>query len=104
MPVGRKRTTLNDRLEREVLPPFQGRVLPFDLDATRTYAELTAQAKASGRAIGKADGYIAATTAARGFRVAPRDASPFEATGLKIINLGKHPPSIITPRRCACRP
>lgn len=86
MPVGRKRMTLHDRLEREVLPLFQGHVLPFDLDATRAYADLMAQAKASGRAIGKADGYIAATAVARGFTVATRDVSPFEAAGLKIIN------------------
>lgn len=86
MPIGRKRTTLHNRLEREVLPLFQGRVLSFDLEATRAYADLMAQAKISGRAIGKADGYIAATAAARGFTVATRDASPFAAAGLKTIN------------------
>lgn len=86
MPEGRKRAILDNRLEREVLPLFQGRVLPFDLEATRAYADFMAQAKASGRAIGKADGYIAATAVARGFTVATCDASPFEAAGLKVIN------------------
>jgi predicted nucleic acid-binding protein len=86
MPAGRKRTTLHDRLEREVLPLFHGRVLPFDLEATRTYADLMARAKLSGRAIGKADGYIAATALGRGFAIATRDASPFVAAGLEVIN------------------
>lgn len=86
MPAGKRRTTLHDRLENEVLPLFEGRLLPFDLDASQAYADLMAQAKAAGRAIGKADGYIAATAAAHGLMVATRDTSPFEAAGIPIIN------------------
>lgn len=86
MTAGKRRTTLHDRLERDVLPLFEGRVLPFDLDASQAYADLMAQAKAAGKAIGKADGYIAATAAARGLMVASRDTSPFDAAGLKIVN------------------
>jgi predicted nucleic acid-binding protein len=86
MPEGRKRKTLDHRLEREVLPLFQGRVLPFDLEASRAYAELMARAKTTGKAVGKADGYIAATALSRGFAVATRDSGPFEAAGLKVIN------------------
>jgi predicted nucleic acid-binding protein len=86
MPEGRKRKTPDHRLEREVLPLFQGRVLPFDLEASRAYAELMARAKTTGKAVGKADGYIAATALSRGFAVATRDSSPFEAAGLKVIN------------------
>jgi predicted nucleic acid-binding protein len=86
MPAGKRRSIYQDRLEREVLPAFTGRVLPFDLDASRTYADLMAHAKAAGRTIGMADGYIAGTAAARGLTVATRDTSPFEAAGLKIIN------------------
>lgn len=86
MPAGKRRTTLHDRLENEVLPLFEGRLLPFDLHASQAYADLMAQAKAAGRAIGKADGYIAATAAAHGLMVATRDTSPFEAAGIPIIN------------------
>jgi predicted nucleic acid-binding protein len=86
MPAGRRRAIYQERLEGEVLPAFTSRVLPFDLDASLAYANLMAQAKAAGKAIGKADGYIAAIAAARGLMVATRDASPFEAAGLNIIN------------------
>jgi predicted nucleic acid-binding protein len=86
MPPGKRRTIFQDRLEGEVLPAFTGRVLPFDLEASKAYADLMAQAKAAGRAIGTADGYIAGTAAARGFMVATRDTSPFEAAGVAIIN------------------
>lgn len=87
MPIGKRRTIYLDRLERDVVPAFNGRVLPFDLDASQAYADLMAQARAAGKAIGKADGYIAATAAARGLMVATRDTSPFEAAGLNIVNL-----------------
>ncbi len=86
MSEGKRRTIYQERLESEVLPAFTGRVLPFDLDASEAYADLMARAKAEGKAIGKTDGYIAATAHACGFMVATRDTSPFEAAGLKIVN------------------
>lgn len=86
MPTGKRRATLSERLEGEVLPLFTGRILSFDLDASRAYADMMAAAKASGRAIGVADGYIAATALARGLAIATRDTGPFEAAGIKVIN------------------
>ena len=86
MPEGKRRTIYKERLENEVLPTFTGRVLPFNLDASQAYADLMARAKVEGKAIGKADGYIAATASACGLMVATRDTSPFEAAGLKIVN------------------
>lgn len=86
MPEGKRRMIYQDRLEREVLPAFAGRVLSFDLDASRAYAELMARAREAGKAIGKADGYIAAIARARGLMVATRDTSPFASAGLKVIN------------------
>lgn len=86
MPAGKRRAVYQKRLEQEVLPVFTGRVLAFDLEASRMYAELMAGAKAKGKAIGREDGYIAATAAAKGFIVATRDASPFEAVGLTVID------------------
>ena len=86
MPEGKRRTIYQERLESEVLPTFTGRVLPFNLDASQAYADLMARAKVEGKAIGKADGYIAATASACGLMVATRDTSPFEAAGLKIVN------------------
>ena len=86
MPAGKRRAIYQERLEGEVLPAFAGRVLSFDLDASQAYADLMAKAKAAGKAIGRADGYIAATAAARGLMVADARTSSFEASGLNIIN------------------
>lgn len=86
MPEGKRRTIYQERLEREVLPTFAGRVLPFDLNASQSYSNLMARARAEGNAVGKADGYIAATAAAHGFMVATRDTTPFVAAALHTIN------------------
>ena len=61
MPDGNQRRIYQERLEGEVLPVFSGRILSFDLAASQAYAALMARARAAGRGIGRADGYIAAT-------------------------------------------
>jgi predicted nucleic acid-binding protein len=86
MPEGKQRSIYQDRLEQEVLPAFTGRVLPFDLNASQAYADLMARAKAEGKAISRADGYIAGTASAHGLTVATRDVAPFQAAALTIIN------------------
>ena len=86
MPQGRRRTVYQERLEREVLPAFTGRVLPFDLDASQAYASLMARARRDGKAIGMADGCIAATASSRALIVATRDVAPYLAARVKVIN------------------
>ena len=86
LPAGKRRTGLQQNLEKRVLPLFAGRVLPFDLACTQAYAELMARARKAGLAIATADGYIAAIAAANGFTVASRDTGPFEAAGASVIN------------------
>jgi Predicted nucleic acid-binding protein, contains PIN domain len=86
MPIGRRQTILHNRLEDEVLPHFVERILPFTVSTSRFYSDLMASARVSGKAIGKADGFIAAIAAERGLVVATRDTSPFKAAGLKVIN------------------
>jgi len=86
LPAGKRRSGLQQNLEKRVLPLFAGRVLPFDLACTQAYAELMAKARAAGLAIATADCYIAAIAAANGFVVATRDATPFEAAGATVIN------------------
>lgn len=86
LPAGKRRTSLHESLEKQVLPMFAGRVLPFDMTCTSAYAELLAKARASGVAVETADACIAAVALANAFIVATRDTGPFEAAGIKIIN------------------
>lgn len=85
LPTG-KRKNLLDRVLHELLELFNDRVLPFDTDAARHYADLAVTARNGGRGFPTPDGYIAAVAASRGFIVASRDTSPYEAAGVKVIN------------------
>lgn len=86
LPAGKRRTGLQQNLEKRVLPLFAGRVLPFDLACTQAYAALLTKARTAGLAIATADGYIAAIAAANGFTVATRDTGPFQAAGVAVID------------------
>lgn len=86
LPSGKRRTGLQENLEKRLLPLFTGRVLPLDLACTPAYAGLMALARTAGLSIATADGYIAAIAAANGFAVATRDTAPFEAAGVAVIN------------------
>lgn len=86
LPADRRRHRLHDDLERQVLPMFAGRVLSFDLAASQVYGEVMARARSARRAVSVSDGYIAATAAANGMRVATRDTAPFQAAGLETVD------------------
>jgi len=86
LPAGKRRNNLREGLEKQILPLFAGRVLPFDISTTLSYAELMASARTAGLTIGTADGYIAATAATNGMMVATRDTHPFEAAGVSVVN------------------
>ncbi len=73
-------------LEGRIIALFGPRLLPFYSAAADAYALIRTRAKAAGKAISTADGYIAAIAAAHGFAVATRDTGPFEAAGLSVIN------------------
>jgi predicted nucleic acid-binding protein len=84
-PDGARKQRLERSLER-LLALFPGRVLPFDQEAARRYATTAVVARASGRPLAVADGYIAAIAGARGFAVATRNVGDFSATGVPVID------------------
>lgn len=85
LPEGRRKDRLTLALDG-LLGLFRDRVLPFDTDAARRYADLAVAAKAAGRGFPTPDGYIAAIAASRGFIVASRDTAPYEAAGVSVID------------------
>ncbi len=93
MPDSKRRTIFLERLEHALLPLFAGRIVPFDLDASRAYAELMVRARKAGKTIGLSDGRIAASAMARSLIVATRDVAPFETAGLAVINPWNEPHS-----------
>ena len=85
LPAGRMKQTLLSTVDG-LIKLFDGRVLPFDLEAARCYAVLAVSARSGGKGFPTPDGYIAAIAVANGFTVATRDAGPFKAAGLDIID------------------
>jgi predicted nucleic acid-binding protein len=85
VPAGKRRNSLKRALDG-LLELFGDRVLPFDTDAARHHTALAVAARNAGRGFPTPDGYIAAIAAARGFMVASRDTSPYEAGGLSVVN------------------
>lgn len=85
LPRGKRKVLLTKALDG-LMGLFRDRVLPFNADAARRYAELAVSARAAGQGFLTPDGYIAAIAASRGYDVATRDTAPYAAAGLKVIN------------------
>ena len=86
LPEGKKKKSLRASLDERVLPLFDSRILPLDMEAAEICAELRARLKVLGQGIGTAASYIAAIAAAKGLTVATRETQPFEAAGVSVIN------------------
>ncbi|MBB4566133.1 type II toxin-antitoxin system VapC family toxin [Rhizobium leucaenae] len=85
LPDGRRKQKLATTLDG-LLSLFDGRILPFDTEAARCYADLAIAARNAGKGFPMPDGYIAAIATAHGFAVASRDASAFKAAGVPVID------------------
>ena len=86
MPAGKRREGIGAALGELITKLFGARILPFDENAARAYAALVARARAAGCALSVADAEIAAIAAVTGFTVATRDAAPFVAAGVPVID------------------
>lgn len=85
LPKGKRKQNLAAAFDG-VMELFAARILPFDTQAARGYADLAVRARVAGRGFPTPDGYIAAIAAAHGFAVASRDTSAFDAAGLTVID------------------
>ncbi|MDQ7731053.1 type II toxin-antitoxin system VapC family toxin [Halomonas sp. SpR8] len=85
MPNGKRKDMLSESLDG-LMQLFRERVLPFDTDAARKYADLAVIARTAGRGFPVPDGYIAAIAASQGYQVASRDMAPFGAANVDVIN------------------
>jgi len=64
LPTDKRKNMLNRALN-QLLELFKDRVLPFDTDAARHYADLAVTAGSGGRGFSTPDGYIVAIAASR---------------------------------------
>ena len=86
LPAGQRREALRVALDATVGEDFEGRVLPFDTDAAKTYAEIAAGRRSAGRPISDADCQIASIARAAGAIVATQNLRNFEGCGVDLVN------------------
>lgn len=86
LPAGQRREVLKVALDATITEDFEGRILPFDTDAAKTYAEIASMRRAAGRPIADADCQIAAIARAAGAVVATRNLRDFEGCGVDLVN------------------
>ena len=85
LPSGKRKDNLAAALDG-LIGLFGARILPFDTNAARHYADLAVKARSAAKGFPTPDGYIAAIADAHGFAVASRDTSAFNAAGLTVID------------------
>lgn len=86
LPEGARRRNLAEAAERTLGLLFVRRILPFDSDAARAYADIAAARRTAGRPISQPDCQIAAIARSRGMAVATRNVRDFADTGVEAID------------------
>ena len=86
LPAGQRRDRIVGAIDAMIDQDFAGRILPFDSPAARSYAEIAAARRASGKPIMDADCQIAAISRACGAAIATRNVKDFEGCGIKFMN------------------
>lgn len=86
LPEGQRRDRLQAAIDGMIAEDFLGRVLPFDSDAARAYADIAARRRAAGRPIAEADCQIAAIARTTGALVATRNVKDFDSCGVDVVN------------------
>ena len=86
LPAGRRRDALASAIEAILREDFEDRVLPFDSEAAREYADIAASRRAVGRPVAPADCQIAAIARSRGMAVATRNTRHFEGMEIDLVD------------------
>ena len=86
LPMGRRRQTLVSDIEMMLRDAFGNRILPFNRNAARIYAEIAATRRSVGRPIATADCQIAAIARSRNMAVATRNLRDFMEIDIHLVN------------------
>ena len=86
LPEGRRRRDLTEAADRAFGRLFEDRVLSFDREAARAYADIAAERRKAGRPISQADCQIAAIARSMGAPVATRNVRDFRGTGVFVVD------------------
>ncbi len=86
LPLGKRRSVLEEWLRDDLLPVFAGRVLPVTQAIASRWGVLTADRQRVGRPLGAADGLIAATAFEYNLILATRNTRDFDGLELSLLN------------------
>ena len=84
---GRRRTQLQEWLERELPARFAGRILPINRAVADRWGLVSAEAKRKGRTVAGIDGLLAATAFHFDLTLVTRNVDDFASTRVPILNL-----------------
>jgi predicted nucleic acid-binding protein len=91
LPPGKKRTRLDEWLERDLHLRFEGHILPIDSHVADICGRVIAQSESKGRPMELADGCIAATALLHGLTLVTRNVSDFQVALKSILSPWKQP-------------
>jgi len=86
LPTSKRRTLLEEWLDRDLPAWFEGRVLPVDRSIADRWGVLRAQAQMKGRPLSVVDGLLAATALEHGLTLVSRNVGDFAEVGLAVVN------------------
>jgi predicted nucleic acid-binding protein len=86
VPHGKRRIALEQAIETMFEDKFAGRILAFDREAARAFADISANCRRLGRPVGELDAQIAAIARSQGAAVATRNVRDFKDCGVELID------------------
>lgn len=86
LPKGKRRERLLHEAEAMFAEDFAARILSFEEQAARIFAQIAASRRAKGRPIPSLDAQIAAISRAHAATLATRNTADFEGCGVRLIN------------------
>lgn len=86
LPPSKRRTQLEEWLDRDLTAWFGDRVLPVDRAIAERWGVLRAQAQLRGRPLSVVDGLLAATALQNTLTVVSRNVTDFAVAGLAVVN------------------
>lgn len=84
LPPGKRRDRLNGEAEAMFTEDFAGRILPFDENSARSFAQIASSRRKHGLA--EFDAQIAAIALVHGAALATRNTGDFEGCGIQLLN------------------
>lgn len=84
--AGGKRDRLNKWVREELLPRFEGRVLPIDEKVALRWGQVTAAAQARGFSLSTIDSLLAATALEHRLELVTRNVADMKHSGVHVLN------------------